>query len=482
MVRPLRRPFALFLVLAFWGSALQAQAPPAQPSLADPPAVALPELIEPEPASLDKLFEMLPAAELPPPPPNLRGEVARDLETLRHDIPIPLNSRVLAYIALYQGRLRDFIEEGLRRSGRYLPMIQSVFRAEGLPLDLAYVPLIESAFKPNALSRAKARGVWQFMAGTATLNGLRRDWYFDERSDPEKSTQAAAKYLRTLADKFDGDWHLALASYNGGPGRVERAMARTGADDFWALAARSRVLPRETREYVPMVLAAMIVAKNPAQYGFHIEPERPPAYETVMLTRPVDLHRIAEWAGTTTDEIRALNPELRRWTTPVKVASYELRVPAGTAEPVAAHVAAADALALDLVSLSWYTVRKGDTLTSVARRLGVTRTDLAEANYVRTTARLSVGQKLIVPRDATLAVARAARPAAPSSAARTAASRPAPAAASTADRAKVLYRVKRGDTLFSIARQHQTTVAALKDWNNLATNLIKVGQRLTIYT
>ena len=173
---------------------------------------------------------------------------------------------MLAYIELFQGRLHDFIEEGMRRGSRYLPMIQNVFRAEGLPLDLAYVPLVESAFKPNALSRAKAKGVWQFMPGTGLENGLRRDWYIDERSDPEKATMAAAKYLRTLSKIFGGDWHLALASYNGGPGRMQRALKTARVDNFWTLTEKSKILPRETREYVPMILAAIVIARNPAQY------------------------------------------------------------------------------------------------------------------------------------------------------------------------------------------------------------------------
>ena len=220
----------------------------------------------------------------------------------------------------------------MKRGSKYLPMIQSVFRAEGLPLDLAYVPLVESAFNPNALSKAKAKGVWQFMAGTALENGLRSDWYIDERSDPAKATVAAAKYLKTLATLFSGDWHLALASYNGGPGRVQKAIKRVGVDDFWTLADNPNVLPRETREYVPMILAAIIIARNPAQYGFEFEPEVLPESEAITLSHPVDLRRVAEWAGTTIDQIQALNPELRRWTTPLKDAQYELKVPAGTAE------------------------------------------------------------------------------------------------------------------------------------------------------
>src|SRR5688572_5352136 len=267
-----------------------------------------------EPASIDELLAL--SETITAPSPELKSTVESDLQTIVHDIPIPLNQKVLSYITLFQGRLRDFIQEGMTRGSQYLPMIQNVFRAEGLPLDLAYIPLIESAFKPNAMSRAKARGVWQFMRGTGIENGLRQDWYVDERSDPEKATAAAAKYLTTLNKMSDGDWHLALASYNGGPGRVQRAMKRTRLDDFWKLSARSGVLPRETRDYVPMILAAIVIARNPAQYGFDLALEQPVKYETVALPGPVDLRRIAEWTDIAIDEIQALNPELRRWTTP----------------------------------------------------------------------------------------------------------------------------------------------------------------------
>ena len=182
-----------------------------------------------------------------------------------HDIPIPLNDRVLNYIELFQGRLRGHIQSGMDRGAQYLPMIQDVFKAEGLPLDLAYIPLIESAFKPAAQSQKRARGVWQFMRATSEERGLETNWFVDERSDPEKSTRAAADYLKWLYKQF-GDWHLALASYNGGPGRVQRAVQRSGIEDFWRLSEGRRHLPRETREYVPLILAAMVIAKNPTQY------------------------------------------------------------------------------------------------------------------------------------------------------------------------------------------------------------------------
>ena len=361
-------------------------------------------------------------------------------------------------------------------------MIQSVFREAGLPLDLAYVPLIESAFKPNALSKAKAKGVWQFMGGTALENGLRRDWYIDERSDPEKATLAAAKYLGTLNKLFSGDWHLALASYNGGPGRLQRAIKRVGVDDFWKLAEKPKLLPRETREYVPMILAAIVIARNPTQYGFDFEPEVPMAYETVTLPRPVDLRRVAEWADTTIDVIQALNPELRRWTTPVKDEQYPLKVPAGTAEGVARRLE--EASTPDLASLKWYTVKRGETLPVIARKLRVSKTDLAEANYLRATARVNAGQRLMVPHESTvLLAARTERPV-PAAESRAIVAGPTLLAQAPANsnRVKVIYEVRQGDTLADIASLFKTTVASLKTWNpRLLGSRLQAGARLTVY-
>lgn len=434
-----------------------------------------------EPASIDELLA-LSATLAPPSEPEPLESVQPDAPAGDHDVPVPFNQRVRAFIALFQGRLHEFLEEGMKRGSRYLPMIQSVFRAEGLPLDLAYVPLVESAFKPNAVSRAKAKGVWQFMRGTGVENGLRQDWYIDERSDPEKATVAAAKYLATLASLFHGDWHLALASYNGGPGRVQRAIKASRHADFWALAAKPRLLPRETRDYVPMILAAIAIARNPAQYGFSFESEAPHTYETVTLSGPVDLRHVAEWVDTTIDDIRMLNPELRRWTTPVRDSGYELKVPVGTAAIVRERLDSV--AAAELTSLNWYTVKPGQTLASIARQLRVSRTDLAEANYLKASSRVTPGQQLVVPREATALMAARTERAVPAADAR-----PLPGHAavpvvdpSGAEQIRVLYRVKRGDTLASIARIFRTSVASLQAWNRLRGTRIRAGQRLTIYT
>jgi membrane-bound lytic murein transglycosylase D len=425
-----------------------------------------------EPASIDQLLA-LETFDTTPPTAETTSHVQADLEQTTHDIPIPLNQRVLRYVELFQGRLREFLAEGLERGSAYLPMIQSVFRAEGLPLDLAYIPLIESAFKTSALSRAKAKGVWQFMGATAKENGLKQDWYIDERSDPEKATAAAAKYLKTLYNMFD-DWHLAMASYNGGPGRVNRAIKRSGREDFWDLSNTTKFLPRETREYVPMILAAVIIAKNPIKYGFDVITLPLRATETVQVPPAVDLRRVAEWAGVTADEIQSLNPELRRWTTPIRGASYELNVPAASAEIVRDRLAGANPRELN--ALQWYTVKRGETITTIARKLRVNRTDLAEANYLRLASTVSAGQKLLIPRMPSAALL-----------ARAASGQPVDIADATetvetddGEETTLTYRVRSGDTLFSIAKKHGTTVDSLKALNNLRSAALKIGTRLVV--
>jgi membrane-bound lytic murein transglycosylase D len=441
-----------------------------------------------EPASIDDLLAI--ATFNKPATAETKEAVAADFESTTHDIDIPLNARVLSYVELFTGRLKGYLQDGLGRGAKYLPMIQDVFRAEGLPLDLAYVPLVESAFKADALSRAKAKGMWQFMRGTALENGLKHDWYIDERAEPEKATRAAAKYLKTLYGMF-GDWHLALASYNGGPGRVQGAIRRAGGvKDFWRLSASRRYLPQETRDYVPLILAAMIIARNPAQYGMDIAPPlETPNFETVLLPVAVDLRRVAEWAGTSVQTIQDLNPELRRWTTPVRSKDYELKVPEGAAELVRGRLAESDS---EAAALNWHTVRKGETLLTIARKLKVNRADLAEANYLSVKSPVTAGQQLIIPRAPTLLLATRTETPAPlvetqKVDAVVTARATVPNAVETGNTAavaksKLVYRVKRGDTLASIARVFKTTVASLKKWNSLRGNVIREGERLTIFT
>lgn len=441
-----------------------------------------------EPASIDDLLAI---STFDPPTPTAatQNAVESDLSQTRHDVDIPLNSKVLSYIELFQGNLREFISEGLVRGSKYLPMIQKEFRERGLPLDLAYIPLIESAFKNTARSRVKAQGMWQFMRSTGIEHGLSHNWYIDERSDPEKATKAAAQYLKSLGKMFDGDWHLAMASYNGGPGRVQRAMKRSGRKDFWTLSAAPRgVLPRETREYVPMILAAIVIAKNPAQYGFDFDPELPLAYEKVQVSDPVDLRLVAEWTNASIADIEALNPELRRWTTPVRSPNYEIKVPVGAGDAFRARLAETPTESLN--AFQWHSVKRGESLQTIARKLKVRQADLAEANSLSVRAQVRQGQRLIIPRAPTTLLA--ARPENPAPGTVLAESRPVVSATAMLDATptgdgvepqRVVYRVKRGDTLFSIARLFNTTVDALKSWNSrtIRGNQINIGDRLTIF-
>ena len=441
-----------------------------------------------EPASIDKLLAI---STFDPPAPTTATEtaVASDLSHTSHDVDIPLNHKVLSYIELFQGNLRDFISEGLQRGVKYLPMIQAEFREQGLPLDLAYIPLIESAFKNTARSRVKAQGMWQFMSYTGLEHGLTLNWYVDERSDPEKATKAAAQYLKTLGKMFDNDWHLAMASYNGGPGRVQRAIRRSGKDDFWALTATTRYLPRETREYVPMILAAIVIAKNPAQYGFNVEPEMALVYEKVQVSDPIDLRLVAEWTNAPIDDIETLNPELRRWTTPVRSPNYEIKLPVGTGDAFRARLAEAPPESLN--AFQWHSVKRGETLLSISRKLKVRQADLAEANSLTLRSRVQPGQQLIIPRaPTTLLAARPENPAPDEpvvAESRPAAPAPKPAAASpapdNAEPQRIVHRVKRGDTLSSIAKLYNTTIASLKSWNTrvIRGNQIRIGDRLTIF-
>lgn len=422
-----------------------------------------------EPAAID---ELLTAGmfERPLPAATTAETVAADLQRTPHDLPIALNSKVLSYVELFQGRLREFMQAGLNRGQRYLPMIQNVFKSEGLPLDLAYVPLVESAFKNNALSRVSAKGMWQFMLGTGLEHGLDHTWFVDERADPEKATRAAAQYLKTLNRMFDGDWYFALASYNAGPGRLQGAVRRSKKTDYWEITSTTRYLPRETREYVPMILAAIVIAKNPALYGFDVGASAPLAYETVAVPGSLPLVTIAEWVDLEIADLQDLNPELRRTTTPMT--SHNLKVPIGTAATIQDKLTTLDAS--EYRTFRFHTVKKGETLATIARRYGLTSRQLHDANELRTT-KVTRNQALMIPqRPASALPASSASRSALST--RTMAS----AASSSASTGPQTYRVRQGDTLFDIARQFGTTIDALKRLNQLSSDRIQIGDKLTV--
>jgi membrane-bound lytic murein transglycosylase D len=421
-----------------------------------------------EPAAIDELLSAAIFAR--PAPATTTAETVRaDLLRSSLGIDIPANNRVLSFVELFQGRLRGSIVEGMERGHRYLPMVRRVFAEEGVPGELVYVPLVESAFKSNALSRASARGLWQFMPATGVEYGLKQNWFIDERSDPEKATRAAAKYLKALGRMFDGDWNLALASYNAGPGRVQRAIRQSGQRDFWRLTSSTRYLPRETRDYVPMIMAAILIARNPQLYGLEVGIVAPFAYERVSVPNALDLKILAEWSGVTVEELRALNPELRRTTTPL--GAHALKVPVGTAATIERQLASADAL---FVHFTFHTVKRGETLSTIARRHRVSLAELRQANELTARSRIRPNQTLMIPQRQAQGL--------PTAITRTASAAPAPpvAAPLSSPGSDTTYRVQRGDTLYGIARRFETTVDSIKRLNRLASNRINIGDRLTV--
>jgi membrane-bound lytic murein transglycosylase D len=263
-----------------------------------------------EPAPIDEANEVTPPVD-----PNLKAQVEAEVKATHSDLPLMMTDPVAGYISYFSTRGRGTLERALARSGLYHDMIQRVLKEEGVPQDLIYLAQAESGFHPLALSRAGARGMWQFMASRAKGYGLERDWWVDERQDPEKSTRAAAHHLKDLYSEF-GDWYLAMAAYNSGPGTVQKAVKRTGYADYWQLYRRN-VLPKETRNYVPIILAVTIMAKNPEQYGLDkVVGEKPLVYDALKIDYPVDLRLVAECVDAPASTLQELNPSLLRLTTP----------------------------------------------------------------------------------------------------------------------------------------------------------------------
>ena len=400
--------------------------------------------------------------------------VATDTVGVTYDIPIVANESVLRILAVFQNDLHEVIGRGLARSGRYIPMIHRIFREEGVPADLAQVALIESSFLPRARSNKAAHGIWQFMLRTGRQYGLTANAVVDQRSDPEKATRAAAKHLKYLNLLFH-DWYLALAAYNAGEGKVLKAMARTGFADFWQLAASPGALKAQTISYVPAVIAATLIAKNPTHYGFDVEYEKPLEYETVELMRPVRLKNLADAQQAPIEELQRLNPELRTDVTPRDAEGYELKVPVGTREVVLAAYATAPTATAP--SYRRHVARRGETLVGIARRFHVPVAILAELNSVAPKDRLPRGRVILVPRPEKVQVASTKKPKKKTAAKGVAAADRTNGPASE----KKTYRVRGGDTLYRIALKHGTTVAILMTANSLGSAAqIRPGDRLTI--
>jgi membrane-bound lytic murein transglycosylase D len=309
---------------------------------------------------------------------------------------VHVNEHVRFFLNRFQtGYRRSAVEGSLARSGRYLPMILDVFKQKGLPEELVFTAMIESGFNPVAVSRAGAKGLWQFMAPTARLYGLRVDGWLDERLDPEKSTVAAANYLRDLYALF-GSWDLAQAAYNAGEVRVQQAIQGTGSRDFWAL-HRSPLLLDETKNFVPAIHAATLIGRQPERYGFTVIPEEPLRYEQVSVPKGSRLIRLASLSGVALQDLEALNPELRQKQAPPD-APYELKVPLGTAGAVQTAVEK-DAAARKIAPApraGVYVVQAGDTLWRIARQYGVSSKQLARWNSLERPDLIFPGERLRV--------------------------------------------------------------------------------------
>ncbi|MFL6214298.1 MAG: transglycosylase SLT domain-containing protein [Blastocatellia bacterium] len=333
----------------------------------------------------------------------------------KYDFEFSVAPPVFQFINFFvAGRGHSTMEVGLQRSGRYRQMVEKIFKEERVPLDLMWLAQAESVWKPNALSRAAAKGIWQFIPSTGTRYGLAQTAWLDDRSQPEKATRAAARYLHWLHDHFAGDWLLAMAAYNSGENRVDSAVARCGYADFWELYKRN-LLPQETRNYVPIILSIIIISKNQKRYGFNVQSDPPINYDTFELPAQTDMKVVADLIGVPYDTIQNLNPELRRGVSPPGQ-SYSIRLPKGMKKqfeiayadlPDDQRVKRISVPAEDVAERSYrpayrtqmasYTVRRGDTMASLARRYGVSVKEIARMNRLSSRGELRKGQTVRIP-------------------------------------------------------------------------------------
>lgn len=437
-------------------------------------------------AAMDLYFDALPGSSPIPPdspaarliqsiPPDFRStlELNRRYRTLyirslagTSPIRIDVNARVREKIEFFQGNDQRIFRTWMRRMGVYGPLIKRTLREEGLPEDLIFLSMVESGFNTKAYSKAKAVGMWQFVSHTGRLYGLRRDTWVDERRDPEKATRAAARHMRHLYNLF-GDWQLVLTAYNCGQGRLQRAIRTDGSHDFWQLDS----LPRESKNHLPKIMAVLLMARDPEFFGVeNLVIDDPLAFDIVQVTDPIDLRLAAECAATTYETIRMLNSELRLGYSPPRSAqkTYALRVPIGSSDRFTDRYARIPADRK--VQLIDYRVRSGDTISNIALSFGTRSSVIMDANAIRNPRKLRAGQKLKIPihpkqSKHARALARKSGPA---------------QKVGRGDR--VVYRVKRGDTLWDISRSQGVTPDQIRAWNTLrATGHIHPGDRLTIW-
>lgn len=380
---------------------------------------------------------------------KLKTAVLQEVAQISHDLPLVVNDRVLNFLDYFaRGRGRHAMETGLRRAGLYQPMIERTLREVGVPKDLLFLAQVESGFQPLALSNKKAKGIWQFVPWRGAEYGLTQNWWIDERQDPEKSTLAAARHLKDLYQQFD-DWLLAMAAYHCGPGTVERAIERTGYADFWQMADRN-VLPPQTINYVPAILAVNIIGKDPQKYGFDVEPLPPIQVERVPVPVPTDLRLVAESIDTPVETLQSLNPQLLRMTTPSNVQDFQLTLPLGMKEKFFNEMAAIP----EDKRVFWrrHRVAEGETLSTIAQKYRTSVSAIAQVNGISSRGVLSEGAKIIIP-----------------------------ASPSSRKTVAIKHRVERGDTLASIALKYDVTPQELRQWNRLgAKTVLAKGQRLTV--
>jgi len=321
-------------------------------------------------------------------PPEEPGEILAHEEPV-FDFPVVENEKVRYFVDYFSGRAKKTFTLWLERSGRYLPMMQEIVAEQGLPRDLAYLAMVESGFNDKAYSWAHAVGPWQFIQSTGRRYGLKNDWWYDERRDPEKATRAAARFLSDLYDDFDGDWYLAVASYNAGPGKLRNAIKRYKTRDFWEL-CRGKYLKTETKNYLPKLLAALMIAKQPEKYGFtELEYHEPLQYDTATLPSSTDLEVIARLTGVEYLVIKKLNPELKRWSTPPGTKDYQVRLPTGSQQ---AFLSGYDELPeRQRANYLRHKVRSGDTLLALSKRYGVRVQDIKDLNRIRNTRTIQIG-------------------------------------------------------------------------------------------